>query len=136
MFKKKQLLNNSSNVRNQGKSSLAKLIKQLSVLNKESEYKPVFEGYDYNGFYEKKVREKIRMWKCGRCLNDYFEMSKKSESYNQLSKKLKHCASTLKRWHETYLKCPNFDAYVKVAEQECKQWREAYFARLMFNQRR
>ena len=28
------------------------------------------------------------------------------------------------------------DAYVKIAEQEVKQWRDAYFTRLMFNQKR
>jgi len=86
------------------------------------------------GFYEAKIEVKIAMWERGKYIDIYLKRVGTAPSYSQLAKELSRSNAygiTLKKWHETYLSCPNYTAYLKIAEKEARHWTDAYLEKLM-----
>ncbi len=61
------------------------------------------------------------MWEKGKVVTEYKGVNS-AVSWRELEKQTSRQKESLKRWHDLYLKHPNYDQYLLITEQRCGAW--------------
>lgn len=75
----------------------------------------------FDGFYQSRLRLLVGMWEKGKAIGEYRGVNSPS-SYRELEEQTGRDHHSLKRWHDLYLKYPEKDKYLSLAEKQAEQW--------------
>ena len=76
------------------------------------------------GYYELRLDILLGMWEKGEAVAGEFTGANSPESYRQMETETGRDHKSLKKWHRLYLKYPDRNDYLPVAQEQATQWAE------------
>ena len=76
----------------------------------------------FEGFYGSRLRILMGMWEKGERVSKYRGGVYLDTSFRELERQTGRSGEYLKAWHDLYLKYPNKNDYLPIAEKQAEQW--------------
>jgi len=109
-------------------TQIVKAVRRLPLKDRLDEIDNEVKEKTFDNFYGSRLRILIGKWEKGEAISEQFRGVECSPTYRQLERETGRRNTSLKTWHELYIKYPDRNDYLPIAEEEAQSWTNKVFA--------